>query len=116
MNSLNPELQKQVELLAAFCGKSLDGEEMDFDEVTRPIIEGLVLGGYQRWSDTPLAIRIEEIAVDQFEELAIHRRAQLRSYTQRLQEAFDERKRWYSQNPKEFQRGKTANISSATDS
>lgn len=116
MNQLNPELQSQVELLAAYCGKCLDGKEMDFIEDTRPIIESLVLGGYQHWSDTPLANRVEEIAVDRFEDLAIHRRAQLRSYTEQLQDAFEERKRWYSQNPKDFESSKAANISSATDS
>lgn len=117
MNKINPELQNQIEALAECCGKALQGVDLDFEEQTLPIVDTLVIGAFDRWSDVPLSNRVEEEAVDRFGELAIHRRAQLRSYCDRIQSEYEERKRWHAREPKEGQaKSKAANISSATDS
>lgn len=115
MNEINPEMQNQVEALAKMCGQAMEGQDVDLVDNSRPIVDSLVTGGYHRLSDVPLANRVEEVAVDQFEELAIHRRAQLRSYCEKLQDQYDERQRWHASEPEEHQPSKAANISSGTD-
>ncbi len=115
MNQINPELQSQVEQLAKYCGETLNGNDVEFMVVTQPLIEALVLGGYDRLSNLPLANRVEEEVVDRYDELVIHRRAQLRSMCNKLQEAFEERKRWHASGPSDRVPSRPANISSVTD-
>ena len=115
MKSLNPELQSQVEDLAKLCCDVLERREVDSSERAQPLIEALARNGYARLSDINLQTRLEELAVDQCRETAIHRREELMAITGQMQATFNDVAKWQTKSPVEPEGTKPANISSNTD-
>jgi hypothetical protein len=115
MKPLNPALQSQVQDLAQLCCDVLERREVDSSERAQPLIEALVRNGYARLSDINLQTRVEELAVEQCRETAIHRRDELMAITGQMQTLFNDRVKWHSQSPADPEGSQAANISSNTD-
>lgn len=116
MKSLNPELENQVDALADLCCQALNRQVDDVSERARPLIQSLVQNGYNRISDVNLQVRLEKLVVEKCRETAIHRRDELTGITGQMQTAFKELATWKTSAPNADSGGKSANISSATDS
>ena len=115
MNSLNPELQSQIDDLAQICCDIIARTSNGSDERVKPLIEALVRGGYDRISNINLQVRLEDIAVDRCREHLIHRRDELTGITSQMQAEFDKASKWSTSQPQEDSGTKAANISSNTD-
>lgn len=116
MKPLNPELDAQVDALADICCDVLKRHETDSTERTKPLIESLVKGGYDRLSDNNLQTRVEDRVREKCQEQSIHRRDELQGLTGQMQKTFDQLVKWQTQTPRPPEGTEPANISSATDS
>jgi hypothetical protein len=116
VNSLNPELDKQVDALAELCCDAIERNVTDSHSRADALIEALVRGGYARISDVNLQTRVEQMAVDKCRNKAIHRRGELTGITSGWQAKFNQLAQWQTQSPNTTSGTKPANISSATDS
>jgi len=112
---LNPELESLTDTLAKLCCDMLRSSTISFDEIARPTIEALVINGYARLSDINLQMRVEQKAIDQCLETAIHRRGELSTIVARMQSIFDELIIWKTQTPENMKRTITDNVNTATD-
>ncbi len=87
MQTLNPELDRQIDALADHCCRVIKGEA---DSVSAHLlINALVVGGFARLSKERLQTRLEARALARCPETAIHRRAELSAITGDLQSTFE---------------------------
>lgn len=115
MNTLNAELQAQVQSLAELCCISLERKQINLEDLAEPIIKALVAGGFHRASDVNLQARIEHVVLASCAKKAIHRKRELSALAGQLQDAMNELVTWKTSNPAKAFPSKAANISSATN-
>ena len=89
MKPLNPELESQIDALSTLCCDALRGGQVDIQTQAMPLLNALVIGGFQRLSKEHLQVRLESRVLELCQEPAIHRRAELSGITGPLQEAFE---------------------------
>ncbi|MCO8121674.1 hypothetical protein NHH03_08000 [Stieleria sp. TO1_6] len=115
MTQSNPQIEEQLSKLARLCCDSLDGGEPVAGEESDALLKSLLMSGYARQEGASLQADVESRVKQLCQKPAMHRGGALSGITSNLQEKFDELVRWESQQPKQQDEPKAANISSATD-
>ncbi|GAA4453722.1 hypothetical protein [Novipirellula rosea] len=118
MSDTNPQINEQLNKLAAICCEQLEGNEPTtaMDEAsTKPLLKSLLMSGFSRKEGASLQVEIENRVKDRCRDTSMHRGGALSSITGKLQKQFDDLARWESKQPGDDSKAKAANISSATD-
>lgn len=86
---VDPRYAALIEQLAERVQQSLEGEELTESDVT-PILGRLREAGFEsHHHGRPVHVLVEDRVVDKYPEPAIHRRAELRSLLQTIQNAWE---------------------------
>jgi hypothetical protein len=112
---MNIELEAQLDELAKICCEAIKaGGELN-DKRVRALIESIVRCGYEHNERKPVSFEIEKRIKANCREPSMHRGAEIKSLSARIQSLYDDVVRWQSQQPDgPSTPPKAANISSAT--
>lgn len=116
MTDFNPEVEKQLAVLAELCCRRLEGDTEEFNSRAKPLLKSLVESGFARAGNVPLQVELERRIRDLCREPAMHRGGAVSGLTSQLQKQFDELARWESVRPASDEPPQAANVSSAAKS
>lgn len=111
----NQEIEAQLQALTEMCCESMEGDQaLDVDRMDQ-LTKALLMSGYSHQPSQPLSAELEGRVREQCREPAIHRGAEIKGLTEKVEGSFQKHVRWESRQPKASGKSKAANISSATD-
>ncbi|OYP29959.1 hypothetical protein [Rhodopirellula sp. MGV] len=112
----NPEIEAQLDSLAAHCCEVLQGEASLSDDRCEQLIRSLLMSGFRNKKGMSIQTELDARVKDQCGERAMHRGGELSSMAAKIESKFDELARWETKNPADdTEDPKPANVSSATD-
>jgi len=110
----NQEIEAQVQALAEECCTAIEGEAMNLERIDQ-LTKALLMSGFVQKDGQPLRAELEARVREKCREPAMHRGAEIKAVTDKVQDSLEKHVRWESKQPQDKSASKAANISSATD-
>ncbi len=110
----NQEIEAQLQALTDLCCDALNGEALDLER-TDQLTKSLLMSGFVHEENKPLQPELESRVREACREPAMHRGAEIKAVTDKVQSSLNKHVRWESKQPEGKSPAKGANISSATD-
>jgi hypothetical protein len=115
MTEHNPEVERQLEVLANLCCEAVQGGSMDVEQRAEPILKSLLMSGYERTAPTTLQTDLEARVKAQCAGSINPHSEKLIAVTRQIQAKYKKLVLWESRQPEGYPPAKSANISSSTD-